>query len=365
MKLKIFLAGALIGTIISLIFLDQSFSPQTTETLATPSSKRKAPRPLTALLSDYRSADSGPERYQAAQALGQGSRSNYPQALELAGAHDQTNRLNPESIIILLTWAESDPRAALDWSWKHLGKSRRWEIALEQIMETWIASGDQTVLNFLEQTPQQNDHFTTEEAKEDLPLTLHQDQMSKITDWLYFYDARMARAAWLQGIAPAMRFPMSPSFVDRLSAPEEIKAAYDLWNQDPVKGITLLQLHSRAQTLNITLPGSNSQESVTFTSGNPKNPTVTKPPSKASVQAAMQRQFWKAARTSLPEAITKATALEIIDRQAAYLTIYDSWTLANPGKKPDFTNFPPDALEAWKDLANMGPINDPLTTSSF
>ena len=329
---------------------------------------RRSKRSISELLNSCRTATTQKKRHSAYLTLAKRAQRNYREALTLAGVDDDQNTLNQEVTVILLGWAGSDPRAALEWSWHHLRSSPRWELAMEEIMETWIASGDHTVFEFLENVIQQENPLTPEEAIKEQAFVLHREQMNKIKKWLYFYDSQMARTAWERGVEPLSQFPEVATFVDQIVTVEDIQHAIKVWTKEPIEQTILTKIHKRAQILKmvgILVPESSGQMKpptleITTTQKKPDNPT-----SKAFAKANAQSRFWTSAREDLATSLDQAATLNKAERQAAYLTMYDSWALFNPGKKPDYSSLPPEVQAVWRDLSIVGPVNDSLHFSTY
>lgn len=179
-------------------------------------------------------------------------------------------------------------------------------------------------------------------------MSLSRDQMMRITEWLYFYDGTLARAAHEDGIKMGHISPPPPRFYDRLESPTEVEAALLKWKGLEGNYMIYPRIVARGTELGMDFTKQSEQKNQTA-----EVSTVAEPDWSVSPVF-----FWYGGRDNLPKSFEKAASLDPKVKHNAYVILYDSWSLANRGQEPDFDSFPPDAREVWKDLSGLGPIAD-------
>jgi hypothetical protein len=299
-------------------------------------------------MANCRTATSKREIHDARKSLGSLSLEEIPEALKLV-SHDGSNyNWTPEARCLMVHWAKRDPEAALAWSWENLRDSGRWDIACAEIFQTWIASGDPAVIPFLNGIEKTDDPLNAESAQDEQPMVLNRDQMQKITEWLFFYDQDLARAALASGIEMGWSSPPPVRFYDRMESVAEVEAALTRWEGVENGAMIRRNIADRGKQLGMD-----------FSDQSKEKKSLTRAQKRAGIDWSKSLTFfWDGARTNLAESLEKAAALEPKARHDAYLVLYDSWALANADKEPDFKSLPGEAREIWRDLAGLGPVSD-------
>lgn len=357
MKISSFISGLLVGAAGLFIWWPKTDPDSTSNTGKSMPLREELWERASAseLLDDCRTASSERGKYQALSALGRISLRAFPEALSEATKDPGENKLSLEALGLLIHWAERDPKSALAWSWENLRNNGRWEEAAGQILETWIASGDLEVVTFLTEVKKNDDPLVAGAEEEDQALFLHDEQMRGITEWLYFYNEDVARAASANGIKMAMTFPPPTRFYDRFEIVEEVERSLGHWpiEKNDYSPRTFIKLKGRE--LGMEFPEDEPRAKASIETVNKSQPE-TRPTFSI---------YWDEARTDLSKSLANAAALDPKFRQEAYTVIFDSWSLANEGREPDYAALPADAREIWKDLSGLGPVNDDHRASVF
>jgi hypothetical protein len=341
MKKSYFLAGLLLGAAVALIVWPDPDGESSIPPAPTLIEKEERVS-IGNLLEDYRQASTRREEYLACSALSKVTSREMPEALSLSETENTDEKLREETKVLLAHWAGRNPEAALAWSWEHLRDPKKWEVAAGQILETWIASGDLSVLEFLKRTKTKGDPLVQERANQDYPLFLSSAQREKIQGWLYFYDGEIARAAFQQGIMPPKK-----TFADRLATTEDVRNEMHVWAGDEKAQVVQDAIRTRGRALGMTFPENEIHES-------------------RGIAMLGERSFKKMLRLTdlekiaphdLGSAFRVAIQLEPQDRHSSYLTIFKAWTHAHPNEQIDLDVLPPAARVLWRDLSALEPVD--------